>query len=527
MKFKHLFLLTSLIFQSAAYGQNETKLPFIEKKEGFSHLIVNDKPWIMLAGELHNSSGSNLEYLEPIWDKMVAMNLNTVIATVSWELFEPFEGRFDYTLVDGMINKAREHNLKLVLIWFGTWKNTWSTYAPEWVKKDLKRFPRMQIKPGENSGALSAFSENTLQADARAFTALMKHIRETDSKEQTVLMMQVENEAGILGSARDRSPLADSWFKKPIPEELSRYLVQQEKNLIPELKSMLASTNRIKGTWQEVFGFGAEEVFQAWHTARFIGQVAAAGKASYNIPMYANAWLDPNFGESLKTNYPSGGPVAKVMDIWRAAATEIDFLAPDIYLEDFKRVCKHYVQSGNPLFIPEAQRDCRAAANIYYALGQHNALCFAPFGIDGVENINPIAEAYGSLLGFIPFFAKHQGVNKNIGLLYTGKKNEEVTLGGYKLKITYNQVRDNEKHQPEAAGLILNTSDGEFYIAGFGFRVDFENPEGNGWVEFLSHDEGFFKDGIWNPQRRMNGDEMEVILPSKPSIRKVKVHVIK
>ncbi len=501
-------------------------LPFLEKKESFSQLIVNGKPWIMLAGELHNSSSSNIGNLEPIWDKMVSMNLNTVIATVSWELFEPVEGAFNYTLVDSIILKAREHNLKLVLIWFGTWKNTWSTYAPEWVKHDMKRFPRMQIIQGKNTGALSAFGENTLKADAAAFSALMNHIREFDAKNQTVLMMQVENETGVLGTTRDKSVLADSWFNKNIPEELSTYLKKNEKNLRPEIKDMVSSNKKLSGSWHEVFGYGADEVFQAWFTARYVQKVTESGKAAYNIPMYANAWLDPDFSTSLKPNYPSGGPVMKVLDIWRAAAPDIDFLAPDIYLDDFKRVCKMYAEAGNPLFIPEAQRDCRAAANVYYALGQHNAICFSPFGIDGIENITPVSDAYGSLKALLPFFAEHQGVNKNIGLLYSGQKKEEFVLGGYKIIITYNQVRDIEKNQPEAAGLILNTIEGEFFIAGFGFRVDFEQPEKKGWVEYLMHEEGAFKNGVWKPQRRMNGDELELILPSKPSVRKVKVHVV-
>lgn len=524
-KIQKLLFVFACFVSLICQAQQEQKLPFIQKKDSFSQLIVNGQPYIMLAGELHNSSASNLKYMDPIWDKLTAMHLNTVIATVSWELFEPVESKYDYSLVDGLINGAREYHLKLVLIWFGTWKNSWSTYVPEWIKTDLKRFPRMQTKPGQNSGALSAFGENTMKADSKAFAQLMKHIREVDSMEQTVLMMQVENETGVLNTTRDLSPLAEKRFNEQVPSELISYLNSHSENLMPEMKAILKSTGKLSGTWEEVFGASADEVFQAWYTASFVGKVTASGKDEYNIPIYVNAWLDGSFSTSVKPEYPCGGPISKMMDIWRSAAPKIDLFAPDIYLDDFKRVCSFYTQSGNPLFIPEAQRDARAASNVYYALGQHNAICFSPFGIDGTITSN-LADVYGSLSGFMPFFANHQGIGNHRGLLYSGNSEEIVELGGYKIKISYFQKRDAEKDIPESAGIILNTAPGEFYIGGFGFRVDFVAPEGKGWVETLMHEQGAFQNGVWIPERRMNGDEMELVLSVKPEFRKIKVHTI-
>ena len=525
--YRTLFILFLFTTSQSIIAQGVNKLPSIQKKDNYSQLIVNEKPWVMLAGELHNSSSSSLEYMEPIWDKMVDMHLNTVIASISWELLEPKEGVFDFELVNGIINGAREHNLKLVLIWFGTWKNTWSTYAPEWVKTDLKRFPRMQIKKGENTGALSAFGKNTLKADMTAFSALMRHIHEIDNTDQTILMMQVENETGILGNSRDQSALAENQFNKPVPLELINYLKLNAPLQLPKMKAILASTGRIEGTWKEVFGYAADEVFQAWFTASYVDKVTSTGKEAYNIPMYANAWIDPNFSDSLKIDYPSGGPVSKMTDIWRAAAPKIDFLAPDIYLEDFKRVCKLYNQYGNPLFIPESHCDARAAANVYYAMGQHNAICFSPFGIDGVTDFTAIKNTYSSLEGFLPFWVEHQGKDKNIGFLYDGKEQEIFELGGFKIKITYMQTRDIEKNRPEAAGLILNTAPGEYYFAGFGFKAELSPLDNNGWAEYISQEEGSFKEGVWVPKRRMNGDELEIKMPSIPSIRRLKVHVVK
>ena len=482
----------------------------------------------MLSGELHNSSSSNIEYMKPVWDKLRKMNLNTVIASISWELFEPEEGKYDYTLVEGLINDARQHNIKLVFIWFGTWKNAWSTYAPEWVKKDLKRFPRMQTEPGKNTGALSAWGNETMKADARAFAELMRFIKKIDSREQTVLMMQIENETGVLGTSRDQSPAAQQAFIQQVPPELLNYLRKNESELTNELKQMLQHLdNRTTGTWQEIFSYGADEVFMAWHVARFVNYVTEAGKLVYPLPMFVNAWLDPSFSRSVKPDYPSVGPVSKMMNIWHFAAPDIDLLAPDIYLDDFKRVCTQYTIAGNPLFIPETNPDIRSAANVYYALGQYNAICFAPFAIDGLSDneAQAISESYGSLSGFMPFWAKYSGKGRNIGFTVTPSGKESFVLGDYRIEVIYRQQRDLDKGISGSCGLILYTAFGEYYITGRNISVNFYPLEGERkYVEVLSHDEGKFVNGIWQAGRRMNGDELYIQIGDKPEFRLMRLH---
>ena len=524
---KKLITIKICIFLACSLFAQQT-LPKIETYNGVKQLIVNNSPFIMLSGELHNSSSSSLEYMKPVWEKLRKMNLNTVIATVSWELFEPEEGKFEYKLVEGLIREARKNNLKLVFIWFGTWKNAWSTYAPEWVKKDLARFPRMQTEPGKNSGALSAWGEATMKADARAFAELMRFIKKIDSAEQTVLMMQVQNETGALGTTRDRSPVAQQAFAQQAPAELLEYLRQNESELTDELKQMMQNNgSRSSGTWQEMFGYGADEVFMAWHVARFVEYVTKAGKEIYPLPMYANAWLDGSFSRDVKPDYPVGGPVSKMLNIWHAAAPSIDLLAPDIYLEDFKRVCAQYAISGNPLFIPETNPDIRSAANVYYALGQYNAICFAPFAIDGLKDdaTQAISESYGSLSGFLPFWAKHSGKGKNIGFIATNAERESFELGDYRITIRYTQQHDVRNGLPGSCGLILCTSPGEYYITGRNIRVEFNPLEGEkSYVEILSHEEGKFVNGVWQAGRRMNGDELYISIGIQPEFRWMRLH---
>jgi len=278
----------------------------------------------MLAGELHNSSASSPEYMKPAWDKLAAMHLNTVIGTVSWELIEPEENKFDFSQVDAEIQAARQHRMRLVLIWFATWKNAGSSYVPHWVKADRKRFPVMVFKPRPEGarrmgmqgglGTLSPLGEDTLNADAKAFRLLMQHIKEVDP-EHTVIMVQVENEAGSLGDSRDRSSLAEASWAKPVPAELMAHLKKYKTTLLPEMQEVWGRNGyKESGTWAEVFGTDprADEIFMSYYIGRFIGTVAKAGKAELNIPMYANAWLGPQPGAELPGEYPSGGPVARV-----------------------------------------------------------------------------------------------------------------------------------------------------------------------------------------------------------------------
>jgi len=539
---KKILFLVFLCLSCSLYAQQN--LPRIEEYNGIKQLIVNGKPYIMLAGELHNSSSSSLEYMKPVWDKLQKMNLNTVIATVSWELVEPQEGKYDFSLVEDLINDARKNNLKLVFIWFGTWKNAVSTYVPEWVKTDLTRFPRMKFKPENNSDefsagggvftkaeqtvALSAWGDATMKADARAFAELMRFIKKIDSAQQTVLMIQVENETGVLGTSRDYLPAAQQTFAQQVPEELLNYLRQHESEKTNELKQMMQSTgNRTSGTWQEMFGYGADEVFMAWHIARYVNYVVKAGKQAYSLPMYANAWLDPNYYQSLKNDYPCGGPLSKMMTIWRAAAPDVDLLAPDIYADDFKWVCAQYTFAGNPLFIPETNPDIRASANVYYALGQYNAICYSPFAIEGFNDADSkaLGENYGLLSGFLPFWAKNSGKSKSVGFTSTPSGREMFELGDYRIEVNYHQQRDIGKGIPGSCGLILCTAPGEFYVTGRNISVNFLPLEGEKkFVEILSHEEGKFVNGVWQAGRRMNGDELYIQIGDQPEFRLIRIH---
>jgi hypothetical protein len=490
-------------------------LPVIERHGAAAQMMVDGKPFLMLAGELHNSSASSIDYMKPIWPKLEAMHLNTVIGTASWELVEPEENQFDFTLVDDQIRQARAHHMRLVLIWFGTWKNANASYTPLWVKGDLRRFPRVESRDGAAREELSPLGEQSVAADAKAFRALMRHIREVDP-EHTVIMMQVENETGKIGDSRDRSPLAEAAWNQPVPSALMKYLSENKSHLLPELTNVWAAGGfKTSGTWPKVFGTDAyaDEVFMAWYIARYVGKVAEAGKAELPIPMYANAWLVQD-DDQLPGGYPSGGPVSRVHDIWRAAAPQLDLLAPDIYLDDFRGICAGYTRSGNPLFIPEARA---SVPNLFWAIGRHAALGYSPFGIESLPEDTPLAAAYQTLEGLMPLLAKYQPEGQVVPVVqeWAEQKSQTIALGGYRLKFTFGAASrvtapsSTRPAPPELAyALVIHTAPDEFVLVGQGVSMT-PAPDSPGprLAGFGTIDEGRYEKGVWIPGRRINGDE--------------------
>lgn len=461
--------LTALAAIAAApcYGQTASGIPHLQKQGATTQLIVEGKPFLALAGELGNNTASSLEYLRPLWPRLVSGNLNTVLAAVSWAQLEPAEGRYEFALVDGLIEEARRNNLKLVFLWFGSWKNGLSSYAPYWVKQDFKRFPRIQLQGGRSIELLSTFGSATRDADARAYRALMRHIKTVDGQQNTVVMMQVENEVGVLRDSRDRSPVADKAFAGPVPAELMNYLQKHRDTLAPELRDLLAGRGwKASGTWEEVFGpgkpanvempiqttsppmskeehetawrqlhFPADEMFMAWNYARYVDKVVEEGKAEYPIPMFVNAWLQqPSM--AWPGTYPSGGPLPQVHDIWRAGAPAIDLLAPDLYLQYFDEVAQRFTRNGNPLFIPETGAN---GANAIMAFGKFNAIGFSPFFIErGVGPDTELAAAYRVIGQMAPAIAAQQGTSNLTAVrMKQGDAPVKVTLGDYTLGLTF------------------------------------------------------------------------------------------
>lgn len=511
-----VLLLTCSFTFRLSWAQAADGTPHLEKRGTVTQLMVEGKPYLILGGELHNSSSSNLDYMKPIWPKLAAMNLNTVLTPLSWELIEPEEGRYDFSLVDGLLSQARENHEHIVFLWLASWKNGMSSYPPVWVKNDTKRFPRVAID-GNEVNILSTFGRATRDADARAFAALMTHIKQVDGQQHTVLMMQVENEVGILGASRDHSSLAEKEFAGPVPEELTRYLSGHRETLYPELLALWEGNGaKTSGTWEQIFGASSrtDEIFMAWHYAQFVQAVAAAGKAAYALPMYVNTWLGG--GDTKPGNYPSGGPQPRVVDIWKAAGSAIDIYSPDLYAPDFAGWTARYHRAGNPLFIPETNGGPAAASGAFYAFGEHQAIGICPFAIDGWapggwaaknDPENEMSDAYKTLGDMSPLLLATTDPKMMHGFqLDNNHPSEDFEMNGYTVEISLDQIFGHRADR--GFGLIVATGPDSFLGAGKGFRVGFHvRRPGANKVGLAAIDEGSYQSGQFVPGRRLNGDE--------------------
>jgi hypothetical protein len=501
-----------------------SSIPHLEKRGQATQLIVDGRPFLMLAGELTNSASSSMEYMAPYWPKLAAANMNTVLAAVTWELIEPEPGQFDFSLVDGAIREARKNRLHLIFLWFGSWKNADSTYTPLWVKKNPKQYPLFLAENGQVITYLSVFKEANWKADANAFAALMRHIREVDGNAHTVLMMQVENEVGCPGATRDQLPEAKAAFNAPVPGKLMDYMVKNKQNLVPEFRQYWeAAGGKTSGTWAEVFGDQpmTNEIFMAWNYALYVGQVAKAGKAEYPLPMFINVDL----GESIG-HYSSGGALPIQLNVWQQGAPAIDILAPDIYLPDFAEWCARYHRSGNPLWIPETRGD---AANAFWAIGNHAAMGISPFGIERqADATTPLAQAYGLLAQAAPEIleAQAKGAIKAVSL-NAQHPTETVQLGNYTLTFSMGRMRGpapaptatpTPAAAPAAApgrgnapassyAIVISTGPDDYTILGNGLQATFNGPGGSA-AAVGALEEGAYVDGSWVPGRRLNGDDI-------------------
>jgi beta-galactosidase GanA len=389
-----IFVLASLTFSMLKGQPSNSTMPQIIEKNGRHALLVNGKPFLMLGGQAHNSS-SWPRMLPQVWSAIKAMHANTLEIPIYWEQIEALPGKYDFSMVDTLLIQARNNKVHLVILWFGTWKNGSNHYMPEWMKREAVRYPNITGHNGQPVDSPSPHTVSAMEADAKAFAAVMAYLKKTDAQ-HTVLMVQVENEPGSWGSIRDYSAEAQKLFEGMVPAEL----------LKPEVLKSLNKQVVGRGTWKEVFGNDADEYFHAWSVARYIGYIAAAGKAVNPLPLYVNAALRDPIGNQSASTYESGGATDNVIPIWKVAAPAIDLLAPDIYLPESEKALKVielYDRPDNTLFVPEIGSN-EEFARYFYAVLAHGGIGFSPFGIDDngqgskesetAERLAPVAREY-------------------------------------------------------------------------------------------------------------------------------------
>lgn len=448
-----------------------------------TQLHVNGKPFLILGGELGNSSASCAEDIERIFPQLERMGLNTVLVPAYWDLTEPIEGQFDFTLTDKVINQARKNHLKVIFLWFGAWKNSMSCYAPLWFKENYKKYPRSYTENGKPLEIASAFSEEVFQADNRAFSQWLKHIASIDKEEGTVIMIQIENEIGMLESARDHSVAANKAFYSPVPETFISYLQKNKKRLHPQmLKKWESQGYKTSGTWQEMFGADiyTDEIFMAYHYAQYVERMAQTARSIYNVPLYVNAAM--NSRGRKPGEYPSAGPLAHLIDAWHCGAPSIDILAPDLYDNGFTDWVAQYHLHNNPLFIPEIKLTDNDGVRAFYIFAEHDAIGISPFSIEDGSDApdNMLVAGYKHLNELMPLITQHQGKGVMKGLLFDQQNKERILemddlilTCRHNFTLPWDPRATDGSTWPEGGGIILRLAKNEYIIAGNGIVVEF------------------------------------------------------
>jgi hypothetical protein len=461
--------------------------------------MVDGRPFFPLGGQSSTASAYNDKESETAFKAVKLLHGNTLWTNVYWEHIEPEEGKFDFTMVDDLLASARRYGLKLILLWFATWKNATMDYAPDWVKTNPQRFKRVISPSGMDLWTLSSHCKANFEADKKAFIAFCKYLKVKDT-DHTVISIQIENEPGILGSDRDYGPEGQTLFNSPVPTGLIASMKKYGKG--PVYDSWQKEGGKESGTWPELFGWPAGEFMTAWSIASYIDRLAEAGKVVLNLPMYINVWLsevrrmESRWGLA-GASYPSGGAVTKTLDIWKWCTPHIDLIAPDIKHQNirvFESICATYCRDDNPLFFPETP----PALSLFRAIADYNLIGYSrmhllesivaedgslrPGSKVGTDTIRSIAAS-------IPLLLKYQGTGKIHAVVQEedidaqlldmdGYLGSAVFAGGYMPRIDKDWRHDSpEEIKPappdpnRGRGLVFQANKNEFYLVGVNYRL--------------------------------------------------------
>src|SRR5450631_1246530 len=517
MKKITLWFVLILLGALNTFSQTDTgMMPKLISRDGRHALLVDGEPFFILGAQAHNSSGWP-DMLPQLWNAIEEVHANTLEVPIYWEKTEAQQGNFDFSLVDTILIQARQHEVHLVLLWFATWKNGSSHYMPEWMKREPGKYPNITGKDGKPVDSPSPNITATMEADVKAFVELMKYLRKTD-EQHTVILVQVENESGSWGSVRDYSPNAQKLFEGAVPAEM----------LKPGMLKTLNVPVVSQGSWQKVFGDRADEYFQAWSVARFIGQVAAAGKAIYALPMYVNAALRDPLTNPSATTYESGGPTDNVIPIWKVAAPAIDLLAPDIYLSGSERTMKVidlYDRPDNAVFVPELDWSKDRVKYLYEVMAR-GGIGFSPFGIDDNGRGSTQTEISARLAPFAQEYAIADQMMRELAKWgFEGKikavverddhADQTIDLCVWQAVISFGagERKASEKIniQPNGKLIIVQLDVNKFILIGTLCRITFHPVDkyaGRAW-QYLKVEEGSYDNGIFKSRRTLYGDETD------------------
>jgi hypothetical protein len=455
-----------------------------EELNGRKAFFVDGKPFIILGLQWDCDGCYTPEDMDPFFEHGEKMGLNTASLLLYWKEIEPVKGEYRFEMLDHRIEMARKHNMKIVLVWFGSYKNGNLTYAPDYIRFDHKTYTKVIDKHGKvHTNFCCPTARETHRRDELALIEVFKHLKEVDSETHTVILFQMENETGIFGTDRCYCGSCNEEYKK--------------------------------NDYEKEYGVRAGEYFTAQCIAEYCDSLTKTVKDIYPLPVYMNAWLNKvHANERAGFDYPNGGPVPDVLEMYFKTIKYIDCIAPDIYQfsrRDFEYFCKAYSIHNNPLFIPECATGMgtRTARNIFYAIGDYAAFGYDPWAInrccpgfmttplvttvDGrwSDEAYELHKSYKVINDAMePIVMAQNTPNIKTIVQEEGENGILLKFGDIDAEVTYEHPANT------ARGLVIRRSKDEFIVIGGGFHIRFSR-EGGKKVSIATVESGKFEGEKW------------------------------
>jgi hypothetical protein len=469
--------------------ENKFQISELKKLNGHTALYVDNNPFIILGLQLDCDSCYDSSTIDDLMKQIGVLGGNTAACLLYWRLIEPEEGQYDFSILESMIESAKRYDLRIVLVWFGSYKNACTHYAPDWFQNTPQKYRHAHLESGEQLRYVACPNCNeSLEKDKQAVVKVFEYLRDYDT-EKRVILFQVNNESGLIGTDRCYC-------------EECNYLFEQ---------------GNYKATDKAI----ANEIFSAESILRYMEKIAKPAKEIYPLPCYMNAWLAHHTPDHKPgSEYPSGGPVYRVLDVYMQNKKFIDFVSPDIYTpgyKDFMRISKEYCLEENPLYIAEHAlgKTSRAFKNLYYALGKFSAIGFDPWAIDcAFPDVmeQPLYdlmqkkfsdEAYDIMESYIPVrdamipIAERQGT-ENMKYFVQEESDTEYVMDFGDIIVKAQLCNPDNGC---SRGIVLRIDTCNFVVLGVKTIISFMDKEGN-YIRIKNSERGRFERRKFIPERR-------------------------
>jgi hypothetical protein len=481
---------------AADFERSDDLTPHLERVGERSVLFVEGWPHTVLTAEIpwwdlvYGRYSETLHAYDNLYPAARSLGLNALKVPVKWSVVEPEKGRFDFSYVDHAKELAERHGLKLVLGWFGHYASGDGTiyrnlsgevFAPMDIVEDDRTYPRAVDGDGvAHHNAISYDDDAVIDREERAFRAFMEHLRETDARTRTVLMVQVENEIAVFGSDRRNRKL---W------------------------RDHSPASNRLFAA----HGFEDDLRYSAWSlSSRWIRRLTDTGAEVYPLPFFLN------YVGGTIVDWMVGGAPGEDVATYLENCPHVSFIGLNLYADrmstvnDLRSALERYAVGRNQPSITETNSDGGPVAPrlAFVAVGEFGAPIFAPWALNVSypTRFEPYVTADGTLANGAPALRdSYTALGKALSPVsyYAGTLKQKVFMAQQPGR-PFSTLSDLDGARIQVSGsgdgqaIVIHPAPGEFIVVGFRCRVsiwddDYVWPdlrrvrveagrfEGNGW----------------------------------------------